>query len=200
MAQNLIRTVETDFTVPISPALEQALDDLSAKHLDALSNQDIQVIASYAQGMKKDKAYKEGYPEPIVASGHNNAPISDFYKRPEVVSAIRAIKRAHLLYTGVSYEQKMNFLWNMAKFCTTTMMDAEGNEIMKNPNAAKAAIAEMNKMSGDIAPEKKEVVIKQAELSEAELMDKIAGLTQVLELELAPIEVIPDEVTPDSKK
>jgi hypothetical protein len=169
----------SDFSATISPALSQALDEISSKKYDSLTPLDVQVICDFAVGTPKDKAYTAAFgPKDPDQEGD---PVRAFFKRPEVVSVLRELKRRHLVFSGVDYGQKLELLWNMAQFCTTTMFDEEGNELMKNPGAAKAAIAEMNRMSGDLAPEKKEMVIKRADLSEAELMAKIANLTAKLD-------------------
>lgn len=168
--------MEVDFEQPLSPAFERAVEALDRIHLDSLSSEDIQIISEAAKNMANAKAYR------LVHPGTPAVDYQNFFRRPEVKAAIQQLKKHHLIYTEIDYKQKMSMLWDIATFCTGTMFDAEGNEIMKNPGAAKAAIAEMNKMAGDIAPEKKEIVIKQAELTEEELLEKIQSLTNVLDL------------------
>lgn len=179
-----LQKFEADFDRPLSPAFEKAVENLDSIHLDKLSVEDIQIISEYAKNMAGVKAYRLVHPN---ATGKES---KDFYKRPEVRIAVAQLKKQHLIYTEVDYNQKMMMLWDIANFCAGTMFDSEGNEIMKNPGAAKAAIAEMNKMQGDIAPEKKEVVIRKAELTEQELMEKIQGLTTILDLEVEEAELV----------
>ena len=177
----------TDFEEQLSPAFEKALEKLNDIDISTLKPQDIQIISETARNVAPLKAYR------MIHPGAPHMDSRKFFKRDDVRRAVAQLRKHHLMYTEIDYNQKMSMLWDIANFCTGKMFDVEGNEIMKNPAAAKAAISEMNKMSGDIAPEKKEVTIKQAELSEEELLEKISGLTKILDLEDSQYEILGQE-------
>lgn len=77
---------------------------------------------------------------------------------------------------GISRQQKMELLWEIALAGAERGIDREGNRIMVNPHAAIAAIKEMNIMAGDHAPEKQELFVTHDERPVAEIQAHIVEL------------------------
>lgn len=106
---------------------------------------------------------------------------------PEVVEYLRTYAEHKTLVETpariASYEQKRAKLWAIARRATDTKtLDSEGEARTYDAKAAISAIAELNKMDGDLAAQRSEQTIlhKVVDLTDSELRDEIAKLVTKL--------------------
>lgn len=98
-------------------------------------------------------AYRSAYNASKMTSKSVNEKASQMLKQVKIRSRVAELQEESKKEFCVSAEEKRKMLWELAITCAQT--DEESKKI-KNPTAVISAIAEMNKMDGDLATIKTE--------------------------------------------
>lgn len=161
------------------PALKKELAELAA----SMKPKHLQIAKALVDGKTQEAAYVEaGYKGKNPNSDANNVITSNpsISKYVDLVKEIAAL--AALPKQIATFEQKVNILWRIANHDAeiVTGENEDGADLrLRDSRSAIAAIAELNKMQGDLATIKTENKNSHTvELTEAQLDDRIAELSR----------------------
>ncbi len=141
-------------------ALKKQLDEIAA----TLKPMHLKMAQELLEGKTQEEAYISAGGKGKTARQQSSHVIKNNPAILEYVSLVKKIAYESALPEQIAtLEQKRELLWKIAQHCSDIALlkvDNEGNEIdttMRNPVAAKEAIAELNKMDGHLATIKKAI-------------------------------------------
>jgi phage terminase small subunit len=105
-------------------------------------------VKAYILTGNASEAYRQSYNAKNMAENSLNVQAVKQLKNPKIALRLKELQEESKKEFLVSAEQKRKMLWELAMTCAES--DEESQKI-KNPQAVISAIAEMNKMDGDLA-------------------------------------------------
>jgi phage terminase small subunit len=113
-----------------------------------LTGKEEEACKQYINTGSKSEALRLAYNYSKMKPTTLHVKASQFFNKAKIRIRITELQEESKKVFMVSAEQKRRMLWELALACADT--DEESQKI-KNPTAAISAIAEMNKMDGDLA-------------------------------------------------